>query len=267
MELIHNSTIASELEKKMRGRLARIGGKVDQLFNYRGCIVDDINVQNRRAAKYGDSIVGKLRYGYDLFEQELRFWRKGYRAVRDRKTFFYDIHEVNRYPEQHHRYDGILSSNVIEHSYNAIWFLLCMHLLAKTNGHHFHAIPCYRYTFDRYRTPTRIDHFLDDFTAKASEQSCERHAHEHYESALRCNQPNNASKPAFPHVHCHVFDEHNTRSLFELLFQEVTVDVIRTEQFSDVLVLCGNGLNERFRRDFADTLKTYPGGESLLSCA
>jgi hypothetical protein len=36
-----------------------------------------------------------------------------------------------------------------------------------------------------------------------------------------------AKKPEYPGIHCHVFDEHNTKELFELIFEDVTVDVIK----------------------------------------
>jgi hypothetical protein len=248
----------------MTGRLARIGGKVDQLIGYRHCTVEDINIDNRRQKKFGTSPLGMIRYGYDLCEQELRYLRKGYRAVRDRKTRFFDVHEAIRLGKCRHSYNGILSSNVIEHSYNVIFFLLNMHFLVEKSGYHYHAIPNYRFTFDRFRTPTPIGHFIDDFKNMTTENDCAAHAREHYASVLRSDESPTATMPVFPAIHCHVFDEHNTRELFEFIFEEVTVDVIKTDAFNDVLVLCRNTLNAAFRKKFADTIKKYPGGGRMI---
>jgi hypothetical protein len=256
MAYLMNTNIEREVNASLSGCLARVGGKVEQAFAYHNCIVEDINVANRRLCKFGTSLIGKWRYRYDLFEQEVRFWRKGYHAVRDRKTYYFDLHDTVSRRDLHKKYNGIMSSNVIEHSYNVIWFLYNMHLLVKDSGYHFHAIPCYRYTFDRFRHPTPLKHFVDDFKAMTTEKDLEGHADEHYTSVLQGDMKD-AVKPAYPRIHCHVFDEHNTRELFECMFEEVMVDIIKTDEFRDVLVLCRNTLNPEFKKNYAEILQRY----------
>lgn len=272
MSLLLNSDIEHKLNKYMVGQLARVGGKVDQLLRYEQCTVEDINVENRRLQKFGTSSVGKIRYGYDIFEQEIRYWRKGYRAVRDRMTHFFDVHEAVSNKRLSKKYDGILSSNVIEHSYNAIWFLLNMHFLVKNEGYHYHAIPYYRLTYDQFRTPTPLEHFIDDFRIMTTPNDCEKHAQEHFASVLKwSSNKENVKLPSYPCIHCHVFDEYNTKALFELIFEDVSIDIIKTDEFQDVLVLCRNTLNSRFRKKFKAILKKYSGskhfiGSSCLGC-
>lgn len=253
--------LKTDIEKKVRanitGNLARVGGKVEQVVSYKNCIVEDINIANRRSCKFGSSTIGKLRYCFDLLEQEIRFWRKGYRAIRDRKTLFIDLHDALSCKHLKKKYDGVLSSHVIEHSYNAIWFLLNMHFLVRERGYHFHAIPCYRYTFDQFRTPTTLKHFIDDFKNITTKNDLKHHAREHHESALQWDKVRGAEKPKFPRIHCHVFDEHNTKELFEFIFEDVTVDIIKKGEFRDVLVMCRNTLNPVFRKKFAEVFSSY----------
>jgi hypothetical protein len=258
MALLLQTDIEQKVNTCMTGLLARVGGKVDQLCTYKRCVVEDINVVNLRSRKFGRSAIGRFRYFVDLLEQEVRFWRKGYHAVRDRKTHFVDMHDAKEHTGLHKRYDGVMSSNVIEHSYDVIRFLLNMHALVKSEGYHFHAIPCYRYTFDQFRSPTPVEHMIDDFIKEVTKDNLEEHSCEHYASASRWDKVKCVTKPSFPHIHCHVFDEHNTKALFELVFQDVTVDVINTDQFGDVLVLCRNKLNPAFRERFDQQLSKYP---------
>lgn len=257
MALLLNTDIEQKVNTCLTGPLVRVGGKVDQLFAYKNCTVEDINVVNLRSRKFGTSIIGNLRYRYDLLEQEIRFRRKGYHAVRDRKTHFFDLHDTQSCMRLQKRFTGILSSNVIEHSYDPIRFLLNMHLLVDDNGYHFHAIPCYRFTFDQFRTPTPVQHLIDDFITGTTKDDLEEHAREHHESARRWDKVKGAEKPAFPGIHCHVFDEHNTKELFERIFEEVTVDIIKTDAFGDVLVLCRNRLNPVFMEKYGELLKGY----------
>lgn len=257
MPLLLNSSIEQVLKENLRGHLARVGGKVEQVFNYKNCTVEDLNIENRVSNKLGHSFIGRLRYGYDLLEQEVRFWRKGYHAVRDRKTRFFDVHQAISQKKLHNCFDGILSSNVVEHSHNPIWFLLNMYLLVKKGGYHFHAIPCYRYTFDQYRQPTTLQHMIEDFTTMTTPADCQVHADEHHQSALKWDSVLGAKKPAYPGIHCHVFDEHNTKAFFEMIFQDVTVDVIKSDEFRDVLVTCRNTLNPEFKVKFESIMGKY----------
>ncbi len=257
MTLLLNSSIEQILKDNLRGHLARVGGKVEQVFNYKNCTVEDINIENRVSNKRSKSLIGRLRYGYDLLEQEVRFWRKGYHAVRDRKTYFFDVHQTISQKKLPGRFDGILSSNVIEHSHNPILFLLNMHFLVKQDGYHFHAIPYYKFTFDQHRKPTSLEHIIEDFTSMTTPDDCRIHAEEHHQSALKWDSVRGAKKPSYPGIHCHVFDEHNTKALFEMIFQDVTVDIIKSEVFGDVLVTCRNSLNPKFKAKFEKIMGKY----------
>lgn len=248
MTLLLGSDIEEKVNRCMKGSLGRIGGKVNQLFKYNNCTVEDINIFNLRKQKFGSSFLGKLRYKYDLLEQEVRFWRKGYAAVRDRKCSFFDAHYAFKQIPLHGQFNGILSSNVIEHSYNTILFMLNLHLLGKENAYQFHAIPHYKYTFDKFRKPTPCNHFIQDYVNAIGENENDQHAQDHYDSA---NKSGFAQEfPRYPGIHCHVFDEYNTRELIEFMFEEVTVDIIKTREFSDILVLFKNKLNPQFKKKY-----------------
>lgn len=257
MALLLQTDIQQRVNRELAGSLVRIGGKVEQLYGYRNCTVDDINVDNRRSLRYGTSPVGRIRYAYDLLEQEVRFWRKGYRAVRDRRTMFVDIHKVGERPRLHRRYDGCLSSHVIEHSPNNLCMLLNMHLLVKENGRQFHALPHHEYTFDSYRSPTPVEHFVRDFEDRV-DITHNTHAEELRELQRRkAFRRSKLGGKDNPYKHFHVFNEHTVRELFEYIFEDVTVDVMETERNADIVVLCSNRLSFGFAEKHGELVERY----------
>jgi hypothetical protein len=60
---------------------------------------------------------------------------------------------------------------------------------------------------------------------------------------------------AFPYLHQHVFDEHNTKQLFELIFPEVTVDV--HAEHKCLIVTAKNVLRESFVEKYQEYIDKY----------
>jgi hypothetical protein len=162
-------------------------------------------------------------------------------------------------------YDGCISSNVIEHSYNPILLLLNFHYLTKKNGWQYHAIPHYKYTFDVYRKPTTLAHFIKDFNEMATEEDTSHYKDYAYSAIIKHGFKREYHKTypiSYPFIHFHVFDETTIRDLFEYVFTDVTVDVLRTDEFSDVIVLASNKLNPKFISTHKSGIKKY--SENLL---
>lgn len=199
------------------GDIVRVGGTVDHLPEYSGFTVTDLNIENRRKKKYGNSLIGKIRYGYDMFEQEMRYWRKGYRAVRDRKTIFMDSHDIIKLWNCDKKFNGCISSNVLEHSPNLISMLVNLNHILENDAYHFHAIPLYSTIFDWYRKPTTLAHFIEDFENKTAITDMS-HNKERQKAATEKKVTLNNKEERYPHAHYHVFDEDNTKKLFEYVF-------------------------------------------------
>jgi hypothetical protein len=262
MPLFCNTDIEAQVNKNITGNIVRIGGKVDQLIKYRGCKVTELNINNSIEAQYGSSVIGKVRYGYDLLEQEIRFYRKGWRAVRDRKTIWMDIHNALSLPYVQGRFDATISSNVTEHSYNTILFFLNTWLITRRNGWQFHAIPYCRVSFDRYRIPTALSHFVDDFEKGLDREVAEdadMHFADFEQSAKKANFQVEDRQRRIPYLHYHVFDEDNTASLVSFMFEEATTDILQVPNKShDVVVLFRNTLREEFVKKYGSFVsKTY----------
>jgi len=47
-------------------------------------------------------------------------------------------------------------------------------------------------------------------------------------------------------MHYYVFDKNNEKQLIELMFEEVVVDIVKNDEFSDNVVLFKNKLNSAF---------------------
>lgn len=263
--LLHKTHIDQLVKTKILGKVARIGGSVDQLVSYHNCRVQDFDVQN---GGYGD--IRQLSGIRDIKSswltavrqtwQELRHMRYGDRVRLDRNTKVLDILDAHQHPELQHQYDACITSNVIEHSPNPIFMLLNYYFLTKIDGWQFHAIPHYKYTFDVFRQPTLTDHFLTDFEQHTGPDDLTHNA-DYYNSAVikhGYKRSYHLHYPvAYPYIHFHVFDEKNVRQLFSTLFEEVTVDVLRTTQFSDVVVLAKNRLKPSFVKKHAALIESY----------
>ncbi len=263
--LLLGTDIDSRVHRFIQGRIARAGGTVDQLINYRQCLVEDINIPDGGFGRvYKDGVSGIARHTFPFIKrfarQEILFLFQGHRISRDRKTIILDMHNAHRKNELHDRYDCAISSNLLEHSPNPIWLLLNFYLITRKNGYQFHAIPHYRYTYDRFRVPTAVEHLLEDFEnhADASDTS---HVEDYRQSAVEKDgwqkKFHDKYPLEFPFIHFHVFDENNTKELMELMFEDVVSDVLRTDLFSDNVVVFKNKLKREFVEKYRDVLSGY----------
>lgn len=263
MPLLLGTDMDTQVVKRVRGFVARAGGSVDQLVDYKLCSVEDINIPDGGFGKVlkqggGASLKGSLKFLKRTVKQELKFLAAGHRVSRDRKTVVLDMHDALAHPELHNRYDCSISSNMLEHSPNPIQLLLNFYFITKKGGCQFHAIPHYKYTYDRFRTPTALEHFIEDFEKKAGAQD-QAHVEDYRLSAVvkdGWQREFHQKYPLeYPFIHFHVFDEHNTKALLEFVFQDVVNDVYKTDRFSDNVVLFTNRLNPRFAEKYREALR------------
>jgi hypothetical protein len=265
MGLLLNSEINQKVDQYIQGQVARIGGSVDQILNYKNCKVTDINVKD---GGYGEVLTGKdtqtlaamFQTYKKLLRQEILWVWKGNRIQRDRKTILLDMHFALGNKTIHRKFDSSISSNVIEHSPNPVYLLLNFYFITKENGYQFHAIPNYRYTFDKFREPTKVEHLFDDFE-KMTWFDDTTHNEDYIASAIEKHgwqKPFHEKYPvAYPYMHFHVFDENNVRELAECIFEDVTVDVIRNDKFGDNLLLFRNQLNPTFIEKYSMKIEEY----------
>ncbi len=262
MPLLLGTDIDAQVRKKVRGLTGRAGGSVDQLVDYKLCTVEDINIPDGGFGKVlrpgGSSLKGSLKLLRRTVKQELKFLAKGHRVSRDRKTVVLDMHEAIRRPELRNRYECSISSNMLEHSPNPIFLLLNFYFITKKGGFQFHAIPHYRYTYDRFRTPTALEHFIEDFEKK-TDATDTTHVEDYRQSAIvkdGWQKGFHEKYPLeYPFIHFHVFDEHNTKALLEYVFEDVVNDVYKTDRFSDNVALLSNTLRPAFAEKYRDVLK------------
>jgi hypothetical protein len=258
MPLLLRTNIDNLVEKNVHGSLARAGGTVDQLIKYGKCQVEDINIpdggfgkilQAGKTGVAGNSLSVIKRY----LKQEFKFLMHGSRIPRDRKTIVLDMHDAHTMPGMFHKYDSSVSSNLLEHSPNPIWLLLNFYYITKKSGYQFHAIPHYQYTYDRFRKPTTLEHFIEDFENQTGYADT-THVEDYRQSAIEKHgwqrRFHETYPLEYPFIHFHVFDEHNTKALLSYVFQAVTVDIYKTEKFSDNVVICSNPLNPEFERRY-----------------
>ena len=272
MDLMYSSGIDKLVEKKIKGNVARVGGSVDQLIHYKkNMAVQDINILDGGFGSIRSVFQGNGWFDFKSIvtrkiKQEIKHVIYGNRIALDRKTIELDMHFVQKYQELRQKFDASISSNVIEHSPNVIFFLLNFHLITKEDGWLFHALPNYRYTYDRFRSPTPLEHFVNDFEAHQifSDSS---HVQDYIQSAIERDgwqrEFHKKFPVSYPFMHFHVFDETNTKELFSTIFEDVTCDVIKNEHFADNVVLCRNRLNRQFVEKYADLIEEVKNGSYL----
>lgn len=265
MALLHNTEIQSIVNSKIHGKIARVGGRMNQLLEYKNCRVTDINIVDGGYGMVRNKFsMQNLKSFYKAKRRQLRqeiWWMMyGEREMRDRKTIILDMHFAMLNRSLATKFDCSISSNVIEHSPNPIWFLLNFHYITSENGYQYHAIPNYRYTFDQYRKPTKLQHLIDDFeqmlwfddTTHNQDyvmSAVEKHGHQ---------KPFHEKYPvSYPFIHFHVFDEYNTAELMRFMFSDVTVDVIKSEKFNDNIVIFRNKLNDDFVNKYAVHIEKF----------
>ncbi|WKZ32543.1 MAG: hypothetical protein QY316_11600 [Thermodesulfobacteriota bacterium] len=265
--LLRGTEIDISVKKNIRGLVARAGGRVEQLVEYGSCTVEDVNIPdggfgkvwkagNTPGFKYSISILRRL------IKQEIKFLWHGHRISRDRKTIILDMHDAHKVSRLKHRYDCSISSNLLEHSPNPIWLLLNFHFITREEGHQFHAIPHYSFTYDKFRAPTPLEHMIEDFE-KMADASDSSHVEDYRQSAIvkdGWQKKFHEKYPLeYPYIHFHVFDENNTKALFEFVFQDVTVDIYKNDRFSDNVIICSNSLNPKFAERYKDFLQGMGG--------
>ena len=265
MSLLLQSDIDSLVKSNIRGHIGRAGGSVNQLLDYNDCTVEDINIPDGGfgevvSGRQAQSLLKKLYIYRKYISQEIKFLRKGSKVSRDRKTVILDLHQAWQNDFVKHRYDCSISSNMIEHSPNPIFLLLNFFHITKKDGFQYHAIPHYKYTYDKFREPTTLDHLIDDFM-KMTKEDDYTHNQDYAQSAIEKHgwqrEFHKKYPIAYPYIHFHVFDEHNTKDLMEYVFEDVTHDIIKTDSFSDNVVLFKNSLNKNFIKTHGRFLRKH----------
>lgn len=265
MTLLLNTNIQEEVKKHIVGKVVRAGGSVNQILTYDNCSVEDINLPDGGFGRVGTlrdvrSLRQLLGFAKARLWQEYRFLKHGHKMSRDRKTRLMDMHFANERAELNGQYDCSITSNLIEHSPNPIFLLLNFYFITRRGGYQFHAIPHYKYTYDVHREPTTLSHMIDDFDRHTGFADA-THNEDYIQSAIvkhGWQKKFHEQYPvAYPYMHFHVFDEHNTRQLFELMFEDVTIDIIKTDQFSDNVVFFRNVLRKDFVEKYRKTIESY----------
>jgi hypothetical protein len=138
--------------------------------------------------------------------------------------------------------------------------LLNFYFITKENGYQFHAIPNYRYTFDQFRKPTVLEHLIDDFEKKTWFDDT-THNEDYIMSAIEKHGWQKAFHEkypvSYPFMHFHVFDEKNVLELANYMFEDVVVDVIRNEKYSDNVLFFRNKLKPSFLEKYAPLIDEY----------
>ena len=267
MSIVQIDYLGKNVNKLICGNIVRIGGSVNQLLNYRGKSVQDINILDGGFGSIKSVFQSSRKELKKIFirklKQEIKYLVMGSKIPLDRKTVELDMHYGAQKKELKNRFDSVISSNVLEHSPNIIFLLLNLHFIVKKNGFMFHALPNFNYTFDRYRKPTDLDHFIYDFENKTGFDDS-THTADYIQSAIvkdGYQKDFHKKYPVkYPYMHFHVFDIDNTNQLFSYIFEGVECSLIRTDQFSDNLVLCSNELNKNFKNKYISLINQIENG-------
>jgi SAM-dependent methyltransferase len=123
-----------------------------------------------------------------------------------------------------HRYDFVLSSHNLEHIANPIRALKEWMKVVKAGGAIIAVLPDYRHTFDHRRQPTTVRHMVEDYECETQENDLTHlqeilglHDLSRDPQAGTLDQFHRRSLRNFENrtLHHHVFDEDNSRALFE----------------------------------------------------
>lgn len=265
MALLLNTDIDLRIHKYIKGKIARIGGTVDDLMDYSSAKVTDINLINGgygyvkriRDIKSFRNVLGTIRR---YAKQEFKHLIYGEKIPLDRRTLALDMHEAYLHPKLRRKFDAVISSNVVEHAPNPISFLLNCYFIAKKSGYQYHAIPHYKYTYDVYRKPTPFKHFIEDFENKTGLNDT-AHIQDYIDSAIikhGWQKKFHQTYPvAYPYMHHHVYDEFNTKELAEFMFEEVINDIYSSQTSKNNVVLFKNTLNKKFLEKYSDIIDSY----------
>jgi SAM-dependent methyltransferase len=146
-----------------------------------------------------------------------------------------------------HTYDFVLSSHNLEHISNPIRALKEWTRVVKPGGAIIVLLPDYRRTFDHRRKPTPIEHMLEDYELTRDETDL-THLEEILELHDLSRDPGGVSNEHFRQrslrnfenrcLHHHVFDERNSRELFEAIGLTVQVLELVKPLHIAILALC-----------------------------
>jgi SAM-dependent methyltransferase len=136
-----------------------------------------------------------------------------------------------------HAYDYVLSSHNLEHVANPVRALKEWMRVVKPGGAIIAILPDYRHTFDHRRQPTAVKHMMEDYASGTSESDL-THLQEILELHDLSLDPGAGTLDDFHQrslrnlenraLHHHVFDEHNSRALFEAIELSVkTVELVK----------------------------------------
>src|SRR3954469_10290317 len=129
-------------------------------------------------------------------------------------------------------YDFVLSSHNLEHFANPVKALLEWKRITRRNGALVLVLPDYRRTFDHNRTPTPVDHMMDDYEKNIGEEDTThlpevlQHHDVRMDGTLQTHTPEELRARSLANVssrcmHHHVFDENNSRELLARVGLEV----------------------------------------------
>ncbi len=265
MALLLNTDIEARIHKHIRGKVARIGGSVNQMMDYEGIDVIDINVldggfgyvKKIRDIRSFRNLLGTIQR---FVKQEYKRFRYGKKFGLDRKTIILDMHDAHTRLDLKHTFDASITSNVVEHAPNPLLFLLNCYFITKKGGYQYHAIPHYKYTYDMYRKPTPFQEFIDDFEKKTGLDDT-THVDDYIQSAIikhGWQRKFHSEYPvAYPFMHHHVYDEDIVRQLGNYIFEEVTNDIYKTDFHSDNVIIFKNTLNKEFLKKHMNLINEY----------
>ncbi len=146
------------------------------------------------------------------------------------RTYFCEGSELKEIPDG--KYDFVLSSHNLEHIANPVKALREWQRVVRPGGHLLLVLPYYRWTFDRARTPTALEHMLEDYRRGIGENDL-THVEEICKARVdgspgsdadfRNTLRNNLSHRM---IHHHVFDASNSEELLEASgFSVLTVEL------------------------------------------
>jgi SAM-dependent methyltransferase len=143
-----------------------------------------------------------------------------------------------------HRYDLVLSCHSLEHTANPVKALKEWRRVVKAGGTVIILLPNYRHTFDHRRSPTAIEHMLQDYALDRDETDA-THIEEILELHDLARDPGAGSAEQFRQrslrnfenrgLHHHVFDQHNSRQLLEAA--GLTVEILELAKPFHIAIL------------------------------
>lgn len=167
-----------------------------------------------------DLVIRKIAEGFDSNLKNQNYTEVDY-ILKGPKYGFDSINDNS--------FDFVFSDNVLEHTPNPIYALSEQYRIVKPGGIIYCVLPNKKATFDRKRTPTKLDTFIGKFNTQTFDHTveeamdvilnCEGHPAALWERSaqLKLAEEMVATKDGGPHYF--VFDERNTFSLINYFLQ------------------------------------------------